>query len=282
MKKTKVKIPAKINLTLDVLGVKDNYHEISSLVTSIALYDTIIVKKRKDNKITLKEKGIKSGCDTQSNLAYKTAKLFMETFNVGGVDITIKKRIPVGGGLGGSSADIAGVIKCMQKLFNVNQDLISLANKLGSDCAYMLTGGLAVMLGRGDRVQTYPFNAKGEMLLLTHNEQVSAKDGYKAFDGLNSAFNPCTDLAVECLSKGDYSGFYKVIKNDLYFGVKNLLPVLSDKIQDVLSLGALVSLMTGSGSVVYGIFEDKRKRDLAYKSLKSKYGKSLIKTKILN
>ena len=281
MKRAKVKIPAKINLTLDVLGIKDGYHQISSLVTSIDIFDTIIVKARKDDKITLKEKGIKSGAKMQDNLAYKTAKLFMETYNTYGVDIVIKKSIPVGGGLGGSSADIAGVIKCMQALFGVKEDLTNLANKLGSDCAYMLTGGLAVMLGRGDRVQKYPFNASGELLLITHNEQVSAKDGYKAFDGLNTSFNPCTDLAVESLKNGDYQGFYGAIKNDLYYGVKNLLPVLEDKIDAIQKVGANVSLMTGSGSVVYGIFESKGQRDLAYKKLKKTYGKSLIKAKII-
>ena len=90
-KKIKIKVPAKINLTLDVVGKKTSFHEIKSLVASINLYDVITLEKRSDNIITLTVIG-DCGCKTEDNTAYKAAKLFQHTFGESGVDITIEKN----------------------------------------------------------------------------------------------------------------------------------------------------------------------------------------------
>jgi hypothetical protein len=152
MKKITVKIPAKINLTLDVVGVRDGFHDIESLCVGVNIYDKITVKKRSDKLVTLKEVGIKAGCEVQNNNAYKSAILFMQTFRTSGVDIIVDKSIPVGAGLGGSSADIAGVLLAMQKLFGVKKDIKPLADSLGSDSGYMLSVRPAIISGRGDKV----------------------------------------------------------------------------------------------------------------------------------
>ena len=153
MKRVKIKVPAKINLTLDITGVKDGYHHLKSIVSSINLYDTITLIKRNDDKITLLEKGIESGCDTQKNNAFKACKAFINKFGTTGVDIVLNKKIPVGGGLGGSSADIAGVLNGMKKLFGIDGSVKDLADELGSDSRYMLEGGWAVISERGNKVK---------------------------------------------------------------------------------------------------------------------------------
>ena len=186
MKKVKIKAPAKINLTLDVLGVTDGYHDIKSLVASIDVYDEITLKARKDSTITLECTGINIGCDTFDNNAYK-----------------IKKNIPIGAGLGGSSADIAGVLLGMKNLYQVKGNLHTIANELGSDSNYMLSGGYAVITGRGERVHPREIDKTLYLILVTEDKSITARASYKAFDKLEKIFKPCTAAAEKALKDGD-------------------------------------------------------------------------------
>ena len=282
MKKVKVKIPAKINITLDVLGVSEGFHQIKSLVTSIALYDTVTVYKRKDYKVTLTERKVKAGCLLENNVAYKSAKLFMKKFNTLGVDIVIDKTIPVGGGLGGSSADIAGVLLAMKKLFNVSGEIEDLASQLGSDSVYMLGGGFAIIEGKGDKVTKLNYRNNLPLLLITQDKQVSAKDSYIAYDKLGHCFSPCTDQAIKSLFNGSLEEFYKVIKNDLQPGSITLLDSIEKNLKALKDTEAKAVIMTGSGSTVFAIYKNKKTRNGAYKKLVNNYGKNLIKASTIN
>lgn len=277
MKKIKVKARAKINLTLDVLGVEQNYHTLNMLVSTIDLHDTIIIKKRKDNIINLKMKGLPVDSSMVDNNAYKSAKLFMQTFGTYGVDIIIDKKIPVAGGLGGSSADIAGVLNGMKKLFEKRKSVLPLANALGSDSGYLLTGGYALLSGRGEKIKPIDIDKKFYLLILTENTPISAKESYKTFDKQNKTYLPCTKVALKAIEKKDYSLFFKALKNDLYPASLEILPKLKDNISAIKETGADAVLMTGSGSAVYGLFESKAKRNKAYKKLLSAYKGQLIK-----
>lgn len=277
MKKITLNAPAKINLTLDILGVTKGFHDIKSLVTSIDLYDIITVKKRKDGKITLVCEGLPVDCAPADNNAFKAAMLFKETFGTLGVDIKIIKRIPVGGGLGGSSADIAGVLRAMKALYNVDGDLLPLANALGSDSGYMLGGGYAVIEGRGDKITKKEIDAKLYYLLITEKTLISARASYKKYDLLGKTYKHCTVAAEKALKSGDYEKFYSVIKNDLQPASTEILPEIAINQRLLIKAGAPVALMTGSGSAVYGVFNDKKERDKAYKKLKPLLGENLIK-----
>ena len=175
MKKITVKIPAKFNLTLDVIGKNENYHDISSLVCSIDIVDEITVVKRKDDKITLKMTGLPVNCPITDNNAYKAAALFQNTFKTGGVDIVVNKNIPVGGGLGGSSADIAGVLKALNLLFETDMNMVELAASLGSDAPYMINGGYAIISGRGEKIEPHKSQKTLYFLLITENAEISAR-----------------------------------------------------------------------------------------------------------
>ena len=94
MKKVSKNIPAKLNLTLDVMGIKKGYHQINSLVTSIDIFDTVTVNKRTDGKITLTMKGEKVDCLPHDNNAFKAASVFMQNYPTTGADIVVNKRIP--------------------------------------------------------------------------------------------------------------------------------------------------------------------------------------------
>lgn len=281
MKKLKLRVPAKINLTLDVLGVNGNYHDIKSLVASVDVYDEIILKARSDGKITLVNEGLPVGGKVTENNAYAAAKLFVEKYSVNGVDIKIKKRIPVGGGMGGSSADIAGVLKGLKALYYPEAELEPLANELGSDAAYMLVGGYAVISGRGEKVIRKDIKEVLYLLIIYEGQPVTARASYKKFDELGKFSKPCTDLAEKSLFEGNFEKLAEVVKNDLYSASCELAEGLKGNVFALKKAGAPCAIMSGSGSVVYGVFKDKSSRDAAYKKLKLLYGDKLIKAQTL-
>lgn len=278
MKKVIKKASAKINLTLDILGISGGYHLLESLVCSTKLCDKITVKKRKDNKITLKMKGLAVDCATTDNNAFKAAALFKKRFNTCGVDIVIEKNIPVGGGLGGSSADVAGVLNAMQKLFSLDVDLSGIANELSSDAYYMLKGGFAVMRGRGDRATWLDYDKKLYFVIFSDKESVSSRACYKAFDDLGKTYDKRTEQVVNALVGGKDEEFLGALKNDLYEPAITLNPNIELNLIALKSVGAQGVVMSGSGSSVVGVFTDKEKRDKVYKILLSRFGNRIIKT----
>lgn len=285
MKKIKQKIPAKINLTLDIFGKKDGYHTIKSLVSTINLYDTVTLIKRRDNVITLRERGYSAGCPINENNSFKAAKLFMQTFFTPGVDIIVDKKIPLSGGLGGSSADAVAVLEGLSKLYDINGALVPLAKSMGSDTTYMLNGGLAVMSGRGEEVTSLNFNKKLYLILITEKTGITSKESYALYDELNPEKRPTTDRAVDYLSKRGDEAFLKFagcVKNDLYPAVVQKMPVLKKNVEKLLKSGAISATMSGSGSVTYGIYLTKKDREEAYKKLLTAFPASrLIKAQTL-
>ena len=277
MKKVKINAPAKINLTLDVLGVKDGYHMLKSLVCSINVCDNILLKARKDKVINLICNGIQVDCAPLDNNAHKAARLFMEKYNTCGVDIVVTKNIPIGAGLGGSSADIAGVLNGMQKLYPGEYNLFNLANYLGSDSGYMLNGGFAVIEGRGDIVKPVSVAQKMYFIILTAKNGVSARDSYKNFDKLKTKPQSITDKALEHLNNNELEEFKAIIKNDLYTSSAKIEPEILSNIYLLKKAGVDCALMTGSGSAVFGLFFDKKERDKVYKKLKPICADAIIK-----
>ena len=264
MNKTKVKIPAKINLTLDVVGKDQNFHNLNSLVASINLYDAITLRKNKSKKITLIEKGIKAGCEKDENNAVKTAKLVLEKYADFGLDIAIKKCIPVGAGLGGSSADVAGVLVGCDMFLDGTLDLYNLAKSLGSDVNYMLLGGFAVISGKGDEVKSINTDQTLYLIIITEDKCITSKECFKKFDELNVKDTPVTEKAVKLLST-DVSEFLKTLKNDLYLPATYVMPKIKENYNLLKSFGPAV--MTGSGTAVLGVYEDRKTRNKVAKAL---------------
>ena len=263
----KIKVNAKINLTLDILQKKGGYHLINSLCSPINLCDIISVKKRKDNIISVKEKGVLTGVKEQDNNAYKAAKLFMQTFKTKGVDIVIKKGIIVGAGLGGSSADIAGVLIAMKRLFKIKESIYPLAEKLGSDVSVMIYGSQAVITGRGEVVTPVKEKVKLNALLIYSDKSVRAKDAYERFDSEENKPPFVTDKVINKIERKDKT-FILDLSNALERAVSKFNLEVKENINSLKSLGADNALMTGSGSAVYGIFSDKKLLKKAYKKLK--------------
>lgn len=282
MKKINVKIPAKLNLTLDITGENGGYHTLDSLFVGINVYDYISVKKRKDGKIRLSFSGVPVSVPPEKSNAYRAAESFAKKFGTGGADISVRRKILSGGGMGGSSADAAGVIKGLAALYGVSDQaaIKSVADAAGSDVAFMLRGGFARVKERGTDVAALPLPVKLYFLIVAGEKGVDTAQCFARYDKKGITYPPCTERALGKLLKGDVKGYAAVAKNDLYPSACELCRGIDES---VAALGEFApSFMTGSGSAVFAVFGSARERNAAYAALKGVYGKRLIKAETEN
>ena len=257
--RTHVKAYAKINLSLNILGVKNGYHELDSIVTTIDIYDDIVIKKRKDDKINLTMRGLGEGLiDDVDNNAYKAAKLFKETFSTSGMDITITKRIPLSGGLGGSSADIAGVLKALKIQFDIAEDVKPLADRLGSDSGYLLSGGFARISGRGEYVEKIDAQTDFWVVLIYEESGVNTAECFSRYDEMEKVYKRSdNDELVKAIEEGDIIKISKQVANDLANPACDLNEKVAKNLKALEDLTPLCSSVSGSGSTTFAIFENK-------------------------
>ena len=283
MRAVKIKSYAKINLTLEIVGQQDGYHMLDSLVSSVDLYDYIVLKKRKGtlSSITMHGQGSENIPPEQNN-ALKAAELFSKKFGVDGAHITVYKNIPIGAGLGGSSADVAGVLNGMAKLYKIDDisAIETLADELGSDTRYMLQGGFARMRGRGNQVEKLPVSPKLHFLLLTPKSSVSSGACYREYDNHppQKTVENATDNLLACLRENRVQDMGRYLTNDLYLPATRLNGDVENAMQTALSFSPIGAVMTGSGSGVLALFEYKELCEWAKSRVKGKLRADVIKT----
>ena len=262
----KVKVYAKLNLTLNVLGRRDGFHIIDSIVSSVDVFDVVEVVPRFDGRITV------AGMDNllpEQNAAYKAAKGFIEYFSptwyeqsedysvLPGADITIKKGIPIGAGMGGSSADAAAVIYALCSMCNVGlngDDVRSLCAELGSDINYMLRGGLARLHGKGDDAEYAELGRPLYFALTTFSTSMSTSEVYAQFDNL-APEQPFMDNGAlfEILQRLFPYGVTECFNNHLQVSAESLSDYAYNYLQFCKGQN-LTPNMTGSGSAYYVAF----------------------------
>lgn len=286
MNTVKIKSYAKVNLTLEIVGVEGGYHLLDSLVASVDLFDLIVLKKKKGalSSITMKGMGSES-IPPEKNNALKAAEAFSRRFSTDGVDITVYKNIPIGAGLGGSSADVVGVLNGMAKLYNVGDRcaLKALADELGSDTGYMLDGGFARMKGRGEQVEKLDIKTKLYFLLLCPSSGVSAGACYKKYDELPKTLEErgsYTQNCIDALCKNDKNGVGRYAMNDLFKPALHLNPDVETAYQQAQSFSPICTVMTGSGSGVLALFETEELCEWAKSRYKGKFDAYVIETVI--
>lgn len=248
---------AKLNLTLSVTGRKEEYHTLDSLVTTIDLFDRIVVKKRKDDLISVTMRGMNSeSISPEENNALRAGEAFVSRFRTHGAEITIYKNIPVGAGLGGSSADAAGVLNAMAKLYGITdrKELKEVADTLGSDTGFLLDGGFARMTGRGTEIGRLENIPRLHFLLLCPKEGVSTAECYREYDK-KPVKNCNTEQAIARLRNGDVEGAAKYFCNDLYEAAARLNESVARALAEAESFSPWAACMTGSGSAVFALFE---------------------------
>ncbi len=259
MDSIRVKSYAKINLSLDISGCSDGYHMIDSVVANIDLYDAIKVSKRKKDKlVNVFMRGMGSeDIPAESNNAAVAARMFVEKYGVCGADIFIDKNIPMGAGLGGSSADAAGVLNALSALHGTDDydGIKAIADATGSDTGYMLSGGYARISGRGERVKLLDCRLRLDLLLLLPRSGVSTADCYGMSDRL-PANAPSSGQVESALLSGDRAALGKALSNGLFGAASALNPEVAAAAQALKEFDPLGVNMTGSGSCVYALFEN--------------------------
>lgn len=266
---TRVKAYAKLNLTLGITGVVDGWHMLDSVVCSVDLFDLIKLKKRRDKLVTVTMYG--RGTESlayEDNNAAKAAEAYISAFGTFGADITVYKNIPVGAGMGGSSADAAGVLNGMAKLYGAGneKDLKALADTLGSDTGYMLTGGFARLSGRGEKVERLDIGTRLNFLMLLPRSGVSTPQCYAAYDRVGAPVNT-SENALKALKSGDRQALGASLSNALYAPAVSLNADIKTAFEELESFSPCGVNMTGSGSGVYALFETSELCDWA----KSRY-----------
>lgn len=259
MNSINLKSRAKINLSIDVLGKReDGYHIVEMIMQTIDLYDNIQLKELSEDTIL-----VKSECSyiplNEDNIVYKAARLIKEKMHIKkGIEIFIQKNIPVAAGMAGGSSNAAAVLVGLNKLWKLElseDELRELGLELGADVPFCIAGGSALAEGIGEKL-TYidGLNEDVKILVCKPDIFVSTKEVYQSLDFENIENRPDNKLLIESLKNDD---IYAVSQNM----VNVLEGVTSKKYEDIQNIekiimknNALGSMMSGSGPTVFGLF----------------------------
>lgn len=258
---------AKINLYLEVLGKRpDGYHEIFTVLQTISLCDELTFEDA-ESRIELTMNGLPLP-QGEKNLIVRAAHALRSEFNIGrGARIFLRKRIPVGGGLGGGSSNAAVALIGLSKVWGIDLQIKSfekIAGTLGTDVPFFLKGGTATGAGRGEIIESavdFPFSDAIVTAPRLHISSASAYAGLNAPNLTNTASNRILNVsrAAEIL-RGE-------LKNDFEKTVFARFPEVGRAKEMLLKLGAERALMSGSGASVFGIFDNEETRQTALKAL---------------
>ncbi len=249
---------AKINLTLDITGKRDDgYHTIDSIMQTVTLTDTVTLTFDSEGN------GISLSCNIpelsgDNNLCCKAANAFMKTIGVtGSIHIELSKHIPVAAGLGGGSADAAAVLRMLHRLFPremTKETLLILASRLGADVPFCMIGGSMRARGIGEELEALPSFPKYPIVIARRGEGISAAEAYRLYDACPSS-EFYTDVAVNALERGDTDRILPYLSNAFEHVIFPVRPEAMHICDQLRSLGARTAHMSGSGSAVFGIFD---------------------------
>ena len=266
-----IEAPAKINLTLEVFGKRpDGYHELRSIVMPVSLTDTLsLTSTYAQTAMTLT---VGPGVDLSKigavdrNLAVRAARLMQERYRVNaGARIHIHKRIPIGGGLGGGSADAAGVIRGLDRLWELGRprdELVALGAELGSDVPALVYGGAVLMEGRGERLSGLfegdaPAVCEGFWLVIANpGVMCPTCDVFKKWRGCLTASPSLLHNMTSSIRTSDVSAAAEALHNGLQPAVYEEYPGVAQTAAQLQDAGCLGVLLSGSGASVFGLVRD--------------------------
>ena len=245
----------KINLGLDILRRReDGFHDLETVMIPVLdLYDVVEVE-RIEGDSTFVQKGLAVDCDAEQNLCMKALRLMQRLYGVGEVKISLDKRVPFGAGLGGGSSDATAVILALNELYNLGlseERLVEIAAMIGSDTAFFVRNTPQLCTGRGEKMTPIELPLQGKYLVVAKpNEGVSTKEAY-------SGVKPATPQVrlIDALQRpiGEWQG---VVKNDFEPHIFEAHPAIASLKKAMLDAGAIYASMSGSGSAVFGIFDE--------------------------
>lgn len=272
MDKITVKAYAKINLSLDITGKRDDgYHLLRTVMQSISICDIITITKTAGEEITI-------SCDNpaiplgEKNIVYKTAKMFFaETGKSSGLDIAIEKHIPHQAGMGGGSADAAAMLVALNTLFDAGlttEKLCDIGVELGADVPFCIEGGTALCEGIGEIITPLAPLKNCTVLISKPKKGIPTVEAFRVYDSLSGISHPDVDAMIDAINNG--APYAQYCKNVLEFTA--LLAELDEIKSGMKAFGAVASCMTGSGSAVYGLFDNELSAKECYAKLRTDVG----------
>jgi 4-diphosphocytidyl-2-C-methyl-D-erythritol kinase len=268
---------AKINWSLRILGKRpDDFHEIVTLLQTVSLHDQLTLALRDDEEIliTCNYPGIPVD---DSNLVVRAAFALRDHLQVRrGADIQLKKRIPVKGGLGGASSNAMAALLGLNALWQTKlelSELISISSRLGADVPFFFIGGRALGEGIGTRVSALPDRSKEHIVIVTPNASVSTAAAYRAVDAGSLTTTDSDFILTNSSAEAGLSDYDQwPLHNDFEDVIFEIEPEIKRVKQALLEAGARGALLAGSGSSVFGIFDNEKARERALDSLRCEDG----------
>lgn len=269
-----LKAYAKINLGLDVIGVRqDGYHEVRMIMQTVKLFDKLSFRLLEEDIIRIKTNLGFLPTD-ENNLVYKAIRLLKETYGVSeGIEVDLFKCIPVAAGMAGGSSDCAAALIGASRLFKLNLDkkkLMEYGVKLGADVPYCIMRGTALSEGIGEILTPLPSIPDCYILIAKPPISVSTKFVYEHFDAQENVVHPDIDGMVEAIHHKDLDGIIKRFGNVLETVTIPEYPVIDEIKQLMMEKGAMNAMMSGSGPTAFGFFKDKNIADTAAESIRKK------------
>lgn len=258
-----IKAFAKINLAIDVKKKDENgYHDIDMVTLPITLHDILEMEQlisRHGIFITSDDPSLI--CD-EGNLAFKALKAMEDNFSFSkGYRIQIYKRIPMNAGLGGGSADAAGIIRAICKLYNMDAHdpkIIKVARSIGSDVPFCLLNKPARVLGTGENIIPLDSKLDYHVIIVKPHKGLSTKDVYEKYDTIPEEEREHPDISalIDAIKIGDEQKMFENMKNGLYKPASLLCPVISGILNDFKKMGFPLYSMTGSGNACFALSKD--------------------------
>ncbi len=273
----KIKAPAKINLTLDVTGRRnDGYHNLEMVMQTISVYDELEISILPENPekpiIFNMDKELPDKIPPEKNLVYKAASVMKEKYNIkNSFNIFLKKNIPAAAGLAGGSTDCAATLTAINRLCQLgltDEELCQTGVSLGADVPYCIKKGTMLSQGIGDILSPLPVLGQIWIVLINPGISVSTAYVYKQLELDKFPCHPGTDKMIKAIQDNNIQHIASCLFNVMETVTIKEYPVL-DEIKKYLSdNGAEGALMSGSGPTIFGIFENEDKAKAAYHKAK--------------
>ena len=248
--------PAKLNLSLDVVGTLPNgYHDLDMVMQTIDLYEKIILKTSRDLRLSLPGSFVPAN---DKNTAIKAALAFFDyTGLLAGVDINVYKRVPVRAGMAGGSADAAGVLVGLNELYGAKlsmSELCAIGAGIGADVPFALLGGTCRVRGVGDLMKALPPCPDCRFVVVMPSVGVSTPEAFARYDTMGSPVHPDCEAQEQAIRQGDLPAVCAAAGNALeHCSGAVETPAICEILR---ANGAITAQMTGSGAAVFGIFAD--------------------------
>lgn len=280
--KLKVLAPAKINLSLDIVGKRpDGYHDVAMVMQAVSLYDTITVSDEvEDNAPEITVTCNVAGIPTDDrNIVCKATKAFYRYCEIEGrsISIDIEKNIPHEAGLAGGSTDAAAVILALNRLYDTKlttEQMCDIGARVGADVPFCIVGGTVLAKETGTTMSKLPSLTKCYILICKPDVSVSTAEAYAKSDSKPSKGFLVTDEVVKMICKRNLRGVSQCLYNE-FEAVMQLDEITSIKKQ-MIKYKALGACMSGSGSAVFGIFLDEKKALKCKEAMSGMYDKLYI------